>query len=315
MSSTRRAVHVLDTLHAGRPGVTAATALESDTGIILFDCGPESAFENIVAALRALGRSPEQVRHVFLSHIHLDHAGAAWRFAELGATIYVHPRGAPHLIDPTKLIDSATRIFGAKMESLWGRIAPVPAERIRIANHDEKFSVEGVTIRAFATPGHASHHHVYAWDDAVFAGDVGGVAIAGGPPIPPFVPPELHVERWLESIEMVRGLNPARLYLAHFGLLETPVDAHLDALAERIRRWSEYFRAAIKAGTSEAELIRAFAAYEAEDLRMAGVPVAAAQAYESADPSYMAVGAALRYWTKYHPDQIGRADDQPASSN
>ncbi|HMJ06090.1 MAG TPA: MBL fold metallo-hydrolase, partial [Chthoniobacterales bacterium] len=108
-------VHSLDTLQLGRPGIIAATAVETEDGIVLFDTGPESTFANIVGALRGLGARPGDVRHVFLSHIHFDHAGAAWRFAELGARIYVHPRGAPHLLDPTRLIDSATRIFGEQM--------------------------------------------------------------------------------------------------------------------------------------------------------------------------------------------------------
>src|SRR6186997_2717076 len=103
-------VHVLDTHQLGRPGIIAATALETTDGIALFDTGPESTFPNVVDQLRNVGANVEDIRHVFLSHIHFDHAGAAWRFAESGAMIYVHPRGAPHLIDPTKLIDSATRI-------------------------------------------------------------------------------------------------------------------------------------------------------------------------------------------------------------
>ena len=114
----------------------AATALETDDGIALFDTGPESTFDNVAAALRQSRSDPEDVRHVFLSHIHFDHAGAAWRFAET-ATVYVHPRGAAHLIDPTKLVESATRIFGEDMQRLWGRIAPVPAERVKVLEDNE----------------------------------------------------------------------------------------------------------------------------------------------------------------------------------
>src|SRR5476651_1955179 len=117
--------HVLDTRQLGRPGIIAATAVEANDGLILFDTGPESTFDNLAMELRRTGFAPDDVQHVFLSHIHFDHAGAAWRFAELGATIYVHPRGAPHLVDPSRLIDSATRIYGAEMEKLWGRFAPI----------------------------------------------------------------------------------------------------------------------------------------------------------------------------------------------
>src|SRR2546430_11985647 len=128
-------VHILGTHHLGRAGIIAATALETEDGLALFDTGPESTFETVANELRKLGFDPREVRHVFLSHIHFDHAGAAWRFAELGATIYVHPRGAPHLIDPTRLIDSATRIYGNEMERLWGGFAPIGERSVRIM-HD-----------------------------------------------------------------------------------------------------------------------------------------------------------------------------------
>src|ERR1051325_4192993 len=119
-------LHVIDTLQLGRPGIIAATALETSDGVALFDTGPESTFKNVVRGLEQVGIKPDDVRHVFLSHIHFDHAGAAFRLAEAGATIYVHPRGAAHLVDPGKLIESATRIFGDNMQKLWGRIAAVP---------------------------------------------------------------------------------------------------------------------------------------------------------------------------------------------
>src|SRR5256714_4903000 len=119
---------ILDTRQLGRPGIVAATALETNDGIALFDTGPESTFDNVVVDLAKAGFAPNDIRHVFLSHIHFDHAGAAWRFAK-HATVYVHPRGARHLIDPAKLIESATRISGDDMQKLWGRIAPVPADR------------------------------------------------------------------------------------------------------------------------------------------------------------------------------------------
>src|SRR3984893_5141366 len=165
-------IHLLDTQHLGRRGIIASTLLESDEGPILFDTGPESTFENIAGELNRNGFAPRDVRYVFLSHIHFDHAGAAWRFAELGATIYVHPRGAPHLIDPTKLVSSATRIYGDEMGKLWGRFAPIAAESVRVMQDMEVVRVAPFEVRAIATPGHASHHNVYQWDDSVFGGDV-----------------------------------------------------------------------------------------------------------------------------------------------
>lgn len=305
------AVHVLDTRQLGRPGIIAATALETDDGITLFDTGPESTFENIAADMRKAGFAPDDIRHVFLSHIHFDHAGAAWRFAELGATIYVHPRGAPHLIDPSKIVASATRIFGDDMQKLWGQIAPIPDQSVRILNDNDIVQIAPFEVRAIETPGHASHHHIYHWDGNVFGGDIAGVRIGGGPPIPPFVPPELHIESWLDSIDKIRALNPAKLYLPHFGLVEGSISTHLDALEERVRRWSTWFRDRIRAGEDEGQMVPAFAEYEATDLRAGGATDEGVRDYETADPSFMAVGAAVRYWQKYHADEVTAVTSRP----
>ena len=296
--------HIIDTLHLGRSGIIAAIALETEDGIALFDTGPESTFQNVLAGLQTFGIDVSDVRHVFLSHIHFDHAGAAFRFAENGATVYVHPRGAPHLIDPSRLIESATRIFGSDMERLWGRLAPVPQANVRALNDGDVIRVGNIAVKAVETPGHASHHHVYHWNDAVFGGDVAGVRIGKGPPIPPFVPPELHIESWLASIEKIRALRPRALYLPHFGRVSDAIDAHLDALRDRVERWSTWFRDQIALGENEERMVVAFAEFEHEDLRRGGASESEVGEYEAADPSYMAVPAAVRYWKKYHPDRV-----------
>ena len=278
-------IHVLDTRQLGRPGIIAATAVESDDGLILFDTGPESTFENIASELQRVGSDISDVRHVFLSHIHFDHAGAAWRLAERGATIYVHPRGAPHLLDPTKLVESATRIFGDEMEKLWGRIAPVPEKNLRVLQDLDIVRVGALEVCAIATPGHASHHHVYHWEDNLFGGDIAGVRIGNGPPIPPFVPPELEIESWLTSLDKIRALKVENLYLPHFDRVQGSVAAHLDALEERVRRWSNWFRDPLRAGEEEAQLVPAFAEYEASDLRAGGATDEEVRDYEAADPA------------------------------
>jgi len=301
---TQELIHTLDTKQLGHAGIVAATALETDDGVALFDTGPESTFDNVIADLRKTGFDAKDVRHVFLSHIHFDHAGAAWRFAQLGTKIYVHSRGGPHLIHPAKLVKSATRIFGDEMERLWGKIAPVPAERVKILEDNEVVRVPPFEIRAIATPGHASHHHVYHWDDNVFGGDIAGVRIGNGPPIPPFVPPELNIEQWRESIAKIRKLNVSNLYLPHFGKIDGPVSEHLDLLDEHVVRWSEWFRERIRAGDDEAKLKSTFAELEHSDLCKHGASQREIDGYEAADPSYMAVGAAMRYWKKFHPESL-----------
>jgi glyoxylase-like metal-dependent hydrolase (beta-lactamase superfamily II) len=297
-------IHVLDTHQLGRPGIIAAIALETTDGVVLFDTGPESTFDNIAGALAAIGAQPADVRHVFVSHIHFDHAGAAWRFAQLGATIYVHPLGARHLADPTKLVESATRIFGDQMKTLWGRVAPVPEHALRVIEDREVVRAGDIDVRAIATPGHASHHHVYHWADNLFGGDIAGVRLGAGPPVPPFVPPELHVESWLESIDKMRALDAAKLYLPHFGEVVGSVSEHLDLLEHCVREWSAWFRDRMRAGDDEARMTPAFAHYEHAHLRENGADQQLVDDYETADPSYMAVTAAARYWRKHHPEQV-----------
>jgi glyoxylase-like metal-dependent hydrolase (beta-lactamase superfamily II) len=300
-------VHILDTRQLGRRGIIASTALETREGLVLFDTGPESTFAHVNQQLQEVGFAAKDVRHVFLSHIHFDHAGAAWRFAELGATIYVHPRGAPHLIDPSRLIDSATRIYGGEMEKLWGRFVPIPEQRVKVMHDLDIVQMGSLEVRAIATPGHASHHNVYQWEDNVFGGDVAGVRLGGGPPVPPFVPPELHIEAWQESIEKIRALKAKKLYLPHFGLVEGSVSAHLDSLSERIDLWAVWFRDRIRDGQDAQQLTSVFAEYLASELRQEGATEGEVEDYECADPSFMAVSAAVRYWQKHHPEEISRA--------
>jgi len=308
-------IHVLDTLHLGRPGIIAATLLETEEGPVLFDTGPESTFDNVAAAMREHGFEPRDVRHVFLSHIHFDHAGAAWRFAELGATIYVHPRGAPHLIDPAKLVASATRLYGDEMERLWGKFAPIAADRIRILQDADVVRVSPFEIHTVETPGHASHHHVYHWNDTLFGGDVAGVRLGGGTPVPPLVPPELDIEAWRDSIAKIRALNPAKLYLPHFGPVTGDIAAHLTALDERIIRWSVWFRDRLRAGEDETRMTPAFAEYVTTELRDAGATESEVADYEQADPSFMAVSASVRYWRKRHPEEVGLPGAPPSASS
>ena len=297
-------LHILDTRHLGQPGIIGVIALETNHGIALFDAGADSTFETLSLEMRVAGFAPDDVRHVFLSHIHLDHAGAAWHFAEMGATIHVHPIGANHLIDPSRLIESATRIFGSDMHRLWGEMRPIAKKQVHPTNDSIPVRLGEFEIRSIATPGHASHHNVYQWDDNLFGGDVAGVRLDGGPPVPPFVPPELQIESWLDSIARMRALFVRRLYLPHFGLVEGDLAAHFDALAERVERWANWFRDQLRLGRNEAELVRDFAAYEAKDIVDSGAPKERLADYEHADPSFMAVTASVRYWQKFHPEAL-----------
>ncbi|MDP2138447.1 MAG: MBL fold metallo-hydrolase [Candidatus Didemnitutus sp.] len=298
-------IQFIDGLHLGRPQVIGTGVLGTDQ-LALFDCGPESVVNETVAALRRLGLRPENVTHVFVTHIHFDHAGAAWRWAvDYGATICVHPFGAPHLADPTKLLASATQIFGDQMGRLWGEMRAVPVEKLRVIADGEEIAAGGSVVRALDTPGHARHHHAW-WIEAertVFAGDVMGVSINGGPCLPPCPPPDINVEQWLASLNKLMELRPARAFITHFGELDHPAK-RLNELAERLLDWAEWIAEELKIGMSEEKIISLFEQRVWSELKSAGLSDEAVETYEQADPAAMSVGGLARYWRKFRPDAL-----------
>ena len=283
------------------PNVIAAFVLRTLEGPVLFETGPESRYANLVEGIRALGYQPEQFRHVFVTHIHLDHAGAAWRFAEHGAAIYVHPKGAPHLIDPSKLWNSAARIYGDQMEALWGRMGHVPEAQVRILHDREKVHIGEREIVVHETPGHANHHHAYQVGNELIAGDVGGIQIGKGPMMPPCPPPEINIEAWQQSLLKLKALNLQRIYLTHFGGFDR-VNERLEALEEKLLQWAQWVKQAMLAGQTYEQMVPEFKAYVEGDLRAAGMGDKEVLEYELADPSWMSVQGLMRYWSKHHPE-------------
>nr|WP_243454870.1 MBL fold metallo-hydrolase [Meiothermus sp. CFH 77666] len=290
-------------MHDRAPRVIASFLLETQAGPVLFETGPESRFSVLLDGLNTLGYAASDVRHVFVTHIHLDHAGAAWRMAERGATIYVHPKGAPHLVDPSKLWASATRIYGDQMEALWGQMGYVPEGQIEILQDGDTVQVGEATIQALETPGHAYHHHAFLIGDELIGGDVTGVKIGRGPVLPPCPPPEIHIETWLASLAKIRALNPRKLYLTHFGETED-VGPHLSALEAKLLEWADWMKERLKAGKTREQIVPEFEAYVAANLRAAGLSDEEVQEYEFADPSWMSVDGLVRYWNKHHPEEV-----------
>ena len=300
-------IHLIDALHLGRPKIICVALLEAaGNSLATIDCGPENVFESLVEAIAKLGFKPSNVKHLFATHIHLDHSGGAWRWAkEFGTKIYVHPKGAPHMIDPQKLIGSATRIYGDKMEFLWGKIEPIPVEQVVPTDDNAHLHLGGVTLDALYTPGHAQHHNAYwlAAERTVFAGDVAGVILDDGPAVPPFPPPDIQLESWRQSIATIRALNPQTLHITHFGRIESPLE-RLAELEARILVWADWMKERLREGKSEDEIVPEFAKFTEQELLTAGAAPGNLGTYEQADPAFMSVAGLSRYWRRFHPEAL-----------
>jgi glyoxylase-like metal-dependent hydrolase (beta-lactamase superfamily II) len=280
----------IDLLHQGSSRVIGSYLLETEDGLALFDCGPASTLESLRRGLRTRQVELEQIRHLLLSHIHLDHAGAAGVIVREHAHVLVHVSevGAPHLVDPSRLEASARRLYGASFDGLWGELAPVRESNVRVVGDGD--SVLG--LEAFATPGHASHHVCYLdADGTLYAGDACGVRIAPNPVVlPPTPPPDLDVEAWERTLDEIERRRPERLALVHFGVFGD-VEGHLRVLRRRLLEWRDL----VAGGADEeefAERVRESVASDADDF---GV-------YERAMPLWQSYAGLKRYVERLTPN-------------
>jgi glyoxylase-like metal-dependent hydrolase (beta-lactamase superfamily II) len=300
-------IHLIDALHLGHPKIIGSVVVSAaDDSLVMIDCGPESVFENVVAGLVDRGLDPARVRHLLLTHIHLDHSGGAWRWAkEFKTVIHVHPLGAPHLIEPSRLVKSAQQIYGEQMERLWGKIDAIPETSVAQAEDNTLIKFPGVIFQTIYTPGHAQHHNAY-WlesEQTVFTGDVGGVIIAGGPAVPPCPPPDIHLETWQDSLRKLRALKPGSFHVTHFGRVEDPL-RRMDEMEKRLFAWAEWMRDRIREGETREEILPEFQQFTHNQLVAAGSSEEQCERYEQANPAFMAVAGLLRYWTKHHPEAL-----------
>jgi glyoxylase-like metal-dependent hydrolase (beta-lactamase superfamily II) len=301
-------LHLIDSHHLDTPLVICVAVLEAAPDeLIMIDCGPANVFENVVSELQRRGLRPEHVRHLFATHIHLDHNGGAWRWQrEYGTTVHVHPKGAPHLVDPTRLVGSATRIYGEQMDYLWGPIEGIQEDAVRVTTDGEVFRFGGLALQVVETPGHAQHHNAYWWSSErlLFAGDIAGVAIGKGPILPPCPPPDIDIETWHSSIAKVQHLEPERLCLTHFGQFSNP-ERHFKELSDRLSAWAEWMKNALRSGKSEEAIVPEFQKFAEQEILGAGVGPEEVTIYEQADPAAMSVTGLSRYWRKHHPEALG----------
>jgi glyoxylase-like metal-dependent hydrolase (beta-lactamase superfamily II) len=274
----------LDLHHQGDERVIGVYLLETEDGPGLLDCGPTTCVPALKERLAEQGLALGDLRHLLLSHIHLDHAGAAGVLVREhpGLQVHVSGIGAPHLVDPSRLERSARRLYGDEFDTLWGELAPIPEQNVHIVGE----SVLG--LACFPSPGHANHHVCYfATDGTLYAGDAAGVRIVPGRfIIPVSPPPEVDLEAWERTIDEIELRGPERLALIHFGVVETPRD-HLRRLRRELRVWAQR----VRQGMTEEEFIEAARADLADEN-------ADAPYYERAAPFWQSYAGLKRYWDK-----------------
>lgn len=289
----------IDLYFQGRPLAIAVYAFIHKNGVALFESGPGSTINSLESSLKSMGFGLNDISHIFLTHIHLDHAGAAGYLSTQGAQIFVHPNGASHLINPEKLIASATRIYGENMDKLWGQMNPVLPERLTVLQDDEITEIDKVKIRAIHTPGHAEHHNCYQFEDLVFTGDVGGIRIPGFPYLQvPMPPPEFNLEKWRETILKLKNEKFSRIAPTHFGIYED-VEWHLNTLLAKLNNVESWMEKYLPGNPSGDSMKEKFGEWMNEEERLEGLSPAVLESFGLANPIGMSVDGMMRYWRKY----------------
>ena len=288
----------LDLNFQGKSQAIASYMIRHSNGVVLIESGPGSTIPELQKKLAEYGMSVADVTHVLLTHIHLDHAGAAGWLARQGAEIYVHPVGAPHMLNPEKLLASATRIYGDKMDALWGDFLPVPKDKLKIPNDREEIVIGNLRFLPINTPGHAEHHYAYSLEDVCFSGDIGGVRIPGYQYLRvPMPPPELHFGKWRESISLLRAERFARIAPTHFGIFNDP-EWQLSTVEQELGESERWLENIMATSPSIDELRLQFTAW----MNMQGIQKSLSpevvKAYELANPLGMSADGLQRYWNK-----------------
>lgn len=285
----------------GHPGVIATGLLHGADGVAIVDPGPTTSLPTLEAALHARGFSWLDVRAVLLTHIHLDHAGASGHVlaAAPHARLYVHERGARHMIDPAKLLASATRLYQGDMDRLWGQMLPVPADRVETLGERASLTIAGHAVEVAATPGHASHHVSYFLPASgiAFVGDTAGLCRPGSRVVlPPTPPPDINLEAWRTSTETILAWHPKTLFLTHFGPHGSP-EGHFRELWNGLDDWSRRVQASLGRDGSDEERAAAFANEIADELTRR-TSRAEADAYARAGRFDYSWSGLARYWRK-----------------
>jgi glyoxylase-like metal-dependent hydrolase (beta-lactamase superfamily II) len=291
-------IHTLDLYFQNLSHSIAVYLVEGPDGFLLIETGPMSTLPALQVRLAEHGLSPADIGDILVTHIHLDHAGAAGWWAQQGARIYAHPLGAPHLVDPRRLWESASRIYGEAMETLWGSVLPAPAGQVHTVGDGEEIAAAGLTLTALDTPGHASHHHTYRLGDIGFTGDAAGVRVPGSDWVSlPAPPPEFNRELWWETLDRLEAERFAAIYPTHFGRVGD-VDYQLAQMRGIIEDASTFVRSRMEEGLERDDIVSAYFEWNRDRALNSGMLLDDFVRYEAANPLFMSVDGLMRYWRK-----------------
>ena len=291
-------IHTLDLKFQGAPGAIASFLIRTGKENILVETGPHSCFEQLKSELSVHKLKATDISRVFLTHIHFDHAGAAWNLAKLGSDIYVHPAGYKHLLNPQRLYNSAAQIYGDQMHNLWGDMENIDEHRLHAVADKVEILLDGrgLKMRAYHTPGHAKHHIAWLFDGNLFTGDVAGIKIEDGPVLPPCPPPDIDLVAWLNSIDLLRQLDVDYLWLSHFGVYENS-DTHWNELESSLKDWFEWMNRHSESAADTDKLEREFDDY-VNTKYLNNLNQQVSEAYSLANPAWMSVVGILRALSK-----------------
>ncbi len=302
-------VLLLDTNHMGFTGTVGVYLLPAGDGsksFAIVETGPGSTTNNLKKAIYEAGFDFDNLTHILVTHIHLDHAGAAGALsAQTGAKVYVHELGYRHMHDPTRLIASARRIYRDKMDMLWGDMVAIPKERLQALDGGDRLDILGHKISVIYTPGHANHHVSFVLEDgSIFTGDSAAIKFVGSSIIrPAFPPPELNLDIWPETVSKMLAAKPSRLLLTHFGEVKD-AQGHLNALQARHDKWSNVVLEALRNGKETAEIIEIIKNVGEAELNEDNAPASVFERHAITSDYEMTTTALVRYWTKTHPEML-----------
>ncbi|MFN2215667.1 MAG: MBL fold metallo-hydrolase [Anaerolineales bacterium] len=291
-------IHTLDLNFLDRKDAIAVYLIPHKKGAVLVETGPGSTLPVLKENLAQNGLSPHDITHVLLTHIHLDHAGAAGWLANQGAQVLVHPVGKPHMANPEKLLASAKRIYKENMERLWGEFLPVAQEKLVAVEDRQSVKIEDLEFTVLHTPGHAEHHISWLFEGTCFSGDVGGIRIPGVFYIRlPMVPPELNLEKWRSSLSLLQEAGFQKIAPTHYGIYTDPQD-HLSMAMKLLDENEEWISNNFDIEKSTEKLGEEYVQFLYEQGKRLGVSEETLKTSEVANPSWMGAIGLARYWRK-----------------